>query len=137
MDRKLLILQNDIGQVPQLALFVEEVCETVGLDMATTMKLNLAIEESVVNVMSYAYPVGTVGDVSIEAQVNEEQLVFVISDRGYPFDPTTQQEADTSLKAEQRPIGGLGIHLVRQIMDSIDYEHKDGMNILTLRKKVK
>ena len=136
MDRKQLVLQNDIEQVPTLALFVDEVCETVGLDMATTMKLNLAIEEAVVNVMNYAYPQGTVGDISIEAQANDEQLAFIISDCGSPFDPTAQQEADITLSAEERPIGGLGIHLVRQIMDDVAYERKDNYNILTLRKKL-
>lgn len=131
---KQLILQNDVQQVPLLAQFVDEVCEAAGLDMATTMKLNLAIEEAVVNVMNYAYPQGTVGDVCIEARVRDGQLEFVISDSGAPFDPTAQQAADTTLSAEERPIGGLGIHLVRQLMDGVCYERTGGKNILTLRK---
>ena len=137
MDRKRLVLQNDIEQVPQLALFVDEVCETVGLDMAETMKLNLAIEEAVVNVMNYAYPQGTVGDINIEAKVDDHQLEFIISDSGTPFDPTTKAEVDTTLSAEERPIGGLGIHLVRNMMDSINYERANGKNILRLIKKLK
>ena len=137
MDRKQIILQNDIQQVPRLALFVDEVCETVGLDMATTMKLNLAIEEAVVNVMNYAYPQGTVGDIKIEAKGDNNLLEFIIIDCGSPFDPTAQQEADITLSAEERPIGGLGIHLVRQIMDDVTYDRKDNKNILTLRKKLK
>ena len=68
MDRKQIILQNDIQQVPLLAQFVDEVCEAAGIDMATAMKLNLAIEEAVVNVMNYAYPQDTVGDIKIEAR---------------------------------------------------------------------
>ena len=136
MDRKQLVLQNDIEQVPLLAQFVDEACETAGLNMATSMKLNLAIEEAVVNVMNYAYPQGTVGDINIEAQADDEQLAFIISDSGSPFDPTAQQEADITLSAEERPIGGLGIHLVRQIMDDVAYERKDNYNILTLRKKL-
>lgn len=131
-----LLLQNDVNQVPQLAQFVDEVCEAVGFDAATTMKMNLAIEEAVVNVMNYAYPQDTVGDIHVEAQANDVRLKFTITDSGSPFDPTAQQEADTTLTAEERPIGGLGIHLVRQIMDSINYERIDGKNILTLRKKL-
>ena len=137
MDRKQIILQNDVQQVPRLAEFIDEVCETAGLDMATTMKLNLAIEEAVVNVMNYAYPQGTVGDINIEVQVDNNQLEFIISDSGTPFDPTTKAEVDTTLSAEERTIGGLGIHLVRNIMDSINYERVNGKNILALIKKLK
>ena len=137
MDRKQIILQNDIQQVPLLAQFVDEACETAGLNMATSMKLNLAIEEAVVNVMNYAYPQGTIGDINIEVQVDNNQLEFIISDSGTPFDPTTKAEVDTTLSAEERPIGGLGIHLVRNIMDSINYERVNGKNILALIKKLK
>ena len=137
MDKKLLILQNDVQQVSQLALFVDEVCEAAGLDMATAMKLNLAVEEAVVNVMNYAYPPDTVGNINIKAEVHDDQLEFTITDSGAPFDPTTQQEADTTLSAEERPIGGLGIHLVRTIMDSISYERVDGNNTLRLIKRIK
>jgi sigma-B regulation protein RsbU (phosphoserine phosphatase) len=97
--------------------------------------MNLAMEEAVVNVMSYAYPADTVGDVTIEAVTIADQLQFTITDSGTPFDPTAKEDVDTTLSAEERPIGGLGIHLVRQLMDSITYERIDGKNVLTLRKK--
>ena len=129
-------LPNDIEKVPLLAEFVDEVCEIVGFDMSTTMGINLALEEAVVNVMSYAYQPGTTGNVNIDAMANESRLKFIISDWGTPFDPTAEKEVDTTLSAEERPIGGLGIHLVRQIMDSINYERIGGMNVLTLRKKL-
>ena len=63
-------------------------------------------------------------------------MIFTVSDSGIPFDPTKQKEEDTSLSAEDREIGGLGIHLVRQLMDEIRYERVEGKNILTLVKKV-
>jgi sigma-B regulation protein RsbU (phosphoserine phosphatase) len=129
-------LTNDIQQVPQLADFVDMVCEEVGMDMAIAIQMNLAMEEAVVNVMDYAYPAGTVGDVTIEAESDDDQLQFTIIDSGTPFDPTAKEEVDTTLSAEERPIGGLGIHLVRQLMDSINYERIDGKNILTLHKKI-
>jgi sigma-B regulation protein RsbU (phosphoserine phosphatase) len=127
-------LINDIEQVPLLADFVDMVCEEVGFDPSVAIQMNLAIEEAVVNVMTYAYP-GTTGNVNIEAQANDERLKFTIIDSGIPFDPTAKAEVDTTLSAEERPIGGLGIHLVRQLMDSINYERVDGKNVLTLRKK--
>ena len=129
-------LTNDIKQVSQLTAFVDEVCEIVGVDMSTTMSLNLALEEAVVNVMNYGYPAGQVGHIEVKALANEMTLTFVISDDGIPFDPTAKSEVDTTLSVEQRPIGGLGIHLVRTIMDSINYERTRGRNILTLRKKL-
>ena len=134
--RKSIVLPNDIKEVPQLNAFVEEVCETVGFSEADIMKIKVAIEEAVVNVMNYAYPPDTRGDVTIEAVSNEKRLKFTIIDNGKPFDPTVQAEVDTTLPAKERAIGGLGIHIVRQFMDSINYERVDNHNVLTLRKTI-
>ena len=131
-----LTLINDIKRVPRLNTFIDEVCEANGFDMATTMQINLAIEEAVVNVMNYAYPAGTKGDITIEAKANKTEMFIIISDMGTPFDPTAKAEVDITLSAEDRSIGGLGIHLIRQIMDNINYERVDGHNILTLMKKL-
>ena len=129
-------LPNDIDTVPQLPQFIDEVAGDASLDATQTMSLNLAVEEAVVNVMQYAYPEGTKGTVNIVATIAGGTLSFAISDNGKPFDPTARAEVDTTLPAEERPIGGLGIHLVRQIMDDIEYERKDDKNILTLRKHI-
>jgi sigma-B regulation protein RsbU (phosphoserine phosphatase) len=93
-------LTNDIKQVSQLTAFVDEVCEIVGVDMSTTMSLNLALEEAVVNVMDYGYPAGQVGHIEVKALANEMTLTFVISDDGIPFDPTAKSEVDTTLSVE-------------------------------------
>ena len=98
--------------------------------------MNLAVEEAVVNVMKYAYPSATKGEVTIEAHADNETLKFTITDHGIPFDPTTFEEADTTLSTEERPIGGLGIHLIRKMMDSINYNRIDGQNVLTLIKRL-
>ena len=134
--RKSIVLPNDVKEVSKLTAFVEEVCEAMGFDGALTAQLTLAIEEAVVNVMKYAYPPQKRGDVTIEAQSNDLRLKFTIIDSGMPFDPTVRAEVDTTLSAKDRPIGGLGIHLVRKIMDSINYERVDSLNVLTLRKKL-
>jgi sigma-B regulation protein RsbU (phosphoserine phosphatase) len=129
-------LPNDVEAVSQLATFVEKVCIALDIDDYTTTQLNLAMEEAVVNVMNYAYPVGKKGDIEIEAQANEVRLKFTITDSGKPFDPTVQADVDTTLPASQRRIGGLGIHIVRHLMDSINYERVDNLNVLTLRKAI-
>ena len=137
MDTKNLTLPNDVQEVPQLAAFVDEICEAVGMDMGTTMKMNLALEEAVVNVMTYAYPSGTKGEVRIEAKSAEGYVEFVISDDGTPFNPTEVKDADITLSAEERNIGGLGIFLVKHYMDKVKYKYVDGQNVLTLRKNLK
>ena len=124
-------------EVPKLAAFVDEVCEAAGMDMSTTMQMNLAIEEAVVNVMEYAYPAGTKGEVRIEAQTNDTYVEFIISDDGKPFNPTEKGDVDTTLSAEERSIGGLGIMLVKHYMDDTKYKYVDGQNVLTLRKNLK
>lgn len=134
--RKSIVLPNNVQEVPRLTAFVQEVCETVGFNDSQSMQIQIAIEEAVVNVMNYAYPPGQYGDVTIEAASNDVRLKFTIIDTGKPFDPTVQPEADTTLPANERRIGGLGIHIVRQIMDSINYERIDNLNVLTLRKKI-
>ena len=136
MDTKNLTLPNDVQEVPRLAAFVEDICEVAGFDMGTTMKMNLAIEEAVVNVMNYAYPSGVKGEVRIEAGVREGYVEFVISDDGTPFNPTEVEDADTTLSAEDRQIGGLGIFLVKHFMDIVEYKYVDGQNVLTLRKNL-
>lgn len=131
-----LTLPNDVQETPRLGIFVKEVCESLGFDSSTIMKMNLAIEEAVVNVMNYAYPEGQQGEVRIKAEANDLRLKFVISDDGLPFDPTIHGKVDITQSAEERSIGGLGIHLMRHIMDSINYERVNGQNIFTLRKKL-
>ena len=134
--QKSIVLPNDTQEVPQLNAFVEEICQTVGFDEIVTMQVKVAVEEAVVNVMKYAYPTGQRGDVTIEAASNDVRLKFTIIDSGKPFDPTVQAEVDTTLSATERNIGGLGIHIMRQNMDSINYERMDNLNVLTLRKKI-
>ena len=134
--RSSLILPNDVQEVPRLAEFVDAACEAAGFDMSTTMQMNLAIEEAVVNVMDYAYPLGQEGDIEIRIMSDGKTLKTIIIDSGVAFDPTVKEKADTSLSAEDRQIGGLGILLVRELMDAINYERNNGKNVLTLIKNI-
>ena len=131
-----LTLPCDVAQTTRLGEWIEGICETASLSASATMQINLAIEEAVVNVMKYAYPDSSNGEVQIDASIDHEWLKFIITDAGRPFDPTTSDDVDTSLSAEERNIGGLGIHLMRKMMDSINYERIDGRNVLTMGKKI-
>ena len=133
---KRIVLPTDLQVVPRLNAFVVEVCHDGGFSHDDTMQVKVAVEEAVVNVMKYAYPAGQRHDVTIEAACNTLRLKFTIIDSGRPFDPTVQTVADTTLPAKERNIGGLGIHIMRQNMDSINYERLGNLNVLTLRKKI-
>lgn len=126
-----LVMRNDIQQIPTLAEWID----TLGLPQDLNMPINLALEETVTNVMLYAYP-GKSGRVLVEAETSPGQVIFTISDTGIAFDPTKQEEPDITQGVEDRPIGGLGIYLVKQIMDDVRYERKEDKNILTLVKKL-
>ena len=116
--------------------FVEKTAEQANLDPSVTMTLTLAIEEAVANVMKYAYPEGEVGPIEIDATIKDSNLSFTIKDSSTPFDPTQVKKADITLSAEEREIGGLGIHLIRSIMDTVEYHHTSNQNILTLTKNI-
>ncbi len=132
LDEELTLL-NNVSEVKKLNDFVKDACSRLNIDSALTYKLRLAVEEAVVNVMEYAYPSNTQGEVHIRMHSNGHRLKFIISDTGISFNPTEASVADTTLTAEERPVGGLGILLVRKLMDSINYERIDGKNVLTLR----
>jgi sigma-B regulation protein RsbU (phosphoserine phosphatase) len=134
--RHSITLPNDINTVPQLNDFIDGFSLEAGLDMSMTMSLNLALEEAVVNVMTYAYAPDTQGELTLEAVADKGVVTFILTDTGVPFDPTAKEDADTTLGVEDRPIGGLGIFMVRQLMDTVDYQRVDGQNILTLTKKL-
>ena len=131
-----LVLHNDVQQISLLSCWMEEVAQAYGLDLALTLSLNLAVEEAVTNVILYAYPPETRGELSLDCVRDDEGLQFILSDAGKPFDPTAAPPADITLSAEERAIGGLGIHLVRTIMDQVHYRYQDGNNILTMIKKL-
>ena len=127
-------LHNDVEQISLLPEFVEAVAKEAQLEHEAISNLNLALEEAVTNVIMYAYPEGTDGMVDIEAVVDGKRVMFVITDSGKPFDPTAKEDIDINAKMDERPIGGLGIHLVRTIMDTVNYERKGEKNILTITK---
>ena len=130
-----LVLQNNLGELARLKQFVVTVADKTGMEATVAHNVRLALEEVVVNVMEYAYP-GQEGEIRVDALFDNRQLTLVVTDSGSPFDPTAAEDADTTLTAEERPIGGLGIFLTRQLMDTVDYERKDGKNVLTMKKQL-
>ena len=132
-----IVLKNDIQQITLLEEFIETLASEIAIPDGILMEINLALEEAVTNVILYAYPKDSVGYVDVCAQSNGAILSLTLSDSGQEFDPTQAPEADITLDAMDRPIGGLGIHLVRTIMDTVAYRRENGKNILTMTKKYK
>ena len=134
--KKELIIKNEVAELEHLVILIDEVTEELQLDPEIGMSLNLALEEVGSNVILYAYPEGTNGTVQIVANSDGQVLVFTITDQGKAFDPTQVKEADITLSAEERAIGGLGIFIVNQIMDNVSYRRENGQNILMLTKRL-
>lgn len=133
---KILVLKNEISEISKLAIFIEELGEELGLTPDLVFNLNLVLEEAVSNVILYAYPKEEQQELSLSASISNNNLVFVLTDSGKEFDPTQAPDADITLSAEERQIGGLGIFLIRQIMNQVEYQRIDGKNVLTLGKQL-
>ena len=133
---KSIILANDIAEISRLSQFIEEIGEEFSLKPDVVFNLNLVLEEAVANVINYAYPKEDHESIYLSARMHKETIILVLTDTGKEFDPTKAPEADITLSAEDRPVGGLGIFLIRQIMNEGKYERIDGKNILTLEKKL-
>ena len=133
---KSIILTNDISEISKLTEFVEELGNEFSLTPDVVFKLNLVLEEAVVNVINYAYPKEEHQFIYLSATLHEGSIVLILTDTGKEFNPTMAPDVDITLSADEREIGGLGIFLIRQIMNEVKYERIDGKNILTLEKKL-
>lgn len=140
--KRTLFITNEMSEVTKLKQFMEGAAREFGIPDDIQLSLNLAVEEAVVNVINYAYPKGTEGDIEInitnspipDLSESSTEVIFTIIDQGVPFDPTTHDEADTTSELEERQIGGLGIHLIRNIMDRVEYQRDGNCNKLTMTK---
>ena len=135
MEKKLMI-KNDISEISKLATFIGELSEELDFTPELNFNLNLVLEEAISNVILYAYGKEEQKEISLVAYLSDNNLVFVLTDSGMEFDPTKVPDADVTLSAEEREIGGLGIYLIRQIMNTVEYQRIDGKNVLTMRKEL-
>ena len=136
LPRQEITLVNDVADVSRLSTFVKDYCAQLDIDKKTVSGMRLGLEEAVVNVMNYAYLPGDEGSFTVYADSNRKEIRFTIVDSGMPFDPTSVLDADVTLDAQNRPIGGLGILITRKLMDSISYSRQNGKNVLTLTKSI-
>ena len=115
--------------------FVNEQLEAFDCPIKVQMQIDIAIDELFGNIAHYAYNLSD-GNVTVKVEFTENPLAVLITfiDEGIPYDPTKQTEPDITLSADERQIGGLGIYMVKKLMDEIMYEYKNGQNILSVKK---
>ena len=130
-----LTVKADISQLDRVLSFADTILEEAGCSAKAQIQIDIAIEELFVNIANYAYPEGD-GDavIEVEADGSARSVKIVFEDSGIPYNPLENEDPDISLSAEDRPIGGLGIFMVKKSMDEVSYEYKDGKNRLTVRK---
>ena len=131
-----------IENLEQVTSFVEEALDELDCPMKTQLQFNVAVDELFSNIALYAYPPKE-GTVTIRIWAEEttadpsQRMVYVtFIDQGTPYNPLEKQDPDVTLAAEDRPIGGLGIFMVKKTMDEMRYEFRDGSNILCIGKKL-
>lgn len=134
---KELVIEADRKNLLKVQSFIDEQLEEVDCPMLTQTAIDIAVEELFVNIASYAYAPAT-GNTVIRVTRYEDPLSVEITfiDSGMQYDPLAKPDPDTTLAARQRKIGGLGIFMVKKSMDGVNYEYKDGKNILTIKKNL-
>ena len=129
-------IKNELGELTLLSEFLEQNMQGKVSDETLQMQLQLVLEEVVVNVISYAYPGEKNKDIFVEVTCDAGHMTITVIDTGIPFNPLGKKDPDLMLSAEERPIGGLGIYLVKQLMTKVHYTRLKGKNILTMVKDI-
>ena len=134
---KELTISASVDNIETVTDFINEQLEALDCPMKAQMQIDIAIDELFGNIANYAYN-PEIGQATVRVEVVEEPLAVVITfiDNGVPYDPLKKEDPDITLSAEEREIGGLGIYMVKKSMDEINYEYKDGQNILSIKKQL-
>lgn len=128
------VIGNQLGELTVLAEKIEDMASEWNIPESVAMNINLAVEEAVSNIIFYAFADKNKHEIRISISFVKNRLTISISDDGIPFNPLEKEQPDVTLSADERPIGGLGIFLILNIMDEASYERKENQNILTLQK---
>ena len=120
--------------IPEVMDYIDRYLEKTECPEKIKGQVNIAADEIISNIIKYAYASET-GDITVIPETDENTLSLTFTDRGRRFNPLETEDPDTSLTADQRDPGGLGIFMVKKLMDEVRYEYKDGQNILTIIKR--
>jgi anti-sigma regulatory factor (Ser/Thr protein kinase) len=135
-DGLTLRLANRLAEIPRSANLVDAFCARQGVASSVGFAINVSLEELLGNTIAYGYGDDREHEIVVRIWREDAELVIDIVDDARPFDPTTVAAPDLNLPLEERPIGGLGIQLVRGMMDSVEYRHDGMQNHIRLRKRI-
>ena len=135
-ERLNLRIANDLAELSRVAESVDEFCANQAIPAACAFKLNIALEELLTNTISYGYADTGQHEIVVDIAREGETLVAEISDDARQYDPLQAPPPDLDSAIEDRRIGGLGVHLVKTMMDDVTYAYRDGRNHVTLRKNI-
>jgi anti-sigma regulatory factor (Ser/Thr protein kinase) len=128
-------LPASVDRLDDVFSFIDNAMRESLPDKEQQNNVKMAVEEIFVNIAQYAYPSGE-GDVTVSVSVTPDKLVIEFKDSGTPYNPLAKPDPDMSLPADKREVGGLGIYMVKNIMDEVSYEYRDGQNVLTIAKNM-
>ena len=124
------------GGVGEVNAALAGFAEAHGLPEDVRRDLSVALDDLIANALSHGQTGPDPCSVTVEVKLDQERVTVIVTDDGPPFDPCARAAPDTSLSVEERPIGGLGIHLVGQLMDKVDYQRRDNHNVVVLVKEL-
>ena len=127
---------SDRAELEKLEGFTADFALKAGLSDKDLFALQIVVEELVTNVIDYGGVPAGEHAVRVDLSTDNDELLIRIADRGKEYNPLLREDPDVTLPAEQRPIGGLGVHFCKKLTDAQSYERRDGCNVLTLRKKL-
>jgi serine/threonine-protein kinase RsbW len=126
----------DPGAVGTVNAALAGLAEAHALAPDVRRSVTVALDELLANVLSHGATGRDPCSVTVEVELDQERMTVTVTDDGTPFDPFSQDAPDTTLSVEDRPIGGLGLHLVGQLMDKVSYQRRDGHNVVVLVKEL-
>lgn len=135
-NEKVLLVSNKIEELTRVTRFLEELGEDWNLPDPLVFSLNLVLEEALTNTILYGFSDDKDHIIEILCSNDRSEISFTIRDDGVEYDPTKKEDPDITLPAEERPIGGLGIFLIKKIMDSVNYKRINNINNLILKKNI-
>jgi serine/threonine-protein kinase RsbW len=130
-----LVLDSDVASVERLGEWVSEFGRAHGLRLAAVNELNLALEEAVMNVIQHGRLTPGAASIQLSLRLAGGEIVATVTDAGIAFNPLQAPAPDLTAELSERNLGGLGLHLARSLVNSMEYERRNGYNCLTLRKR--